>query len=302
MMFGLTFFDLAFAAIGLSSVIIIAATVIGGKRKKVRQKRATEAKQAAQNSKFIDLLERAEAGDESAQDELVVRSWSTTDPERAARLQVVKGRRNERVDMQNNSPTVRKAYASWQKKVGTNDEIEALAKFVTAYRGVTSPRNVGILSQELGLKRRQAKRLLYRLVSRTYDRLAARMLEDRDSFLALRELIQISQNARGTLRYAGVYALNYPRGWDQAVAKHFRNPHVGDFASGADVNPGELRLMAAEALRVTDIIDTKRALAYANVFPKLREELGDVLTAELAKAVAAYHGELSQVEVAEDSV
>ena len=77
-----------------------------------------------------------------------------------------------------------------------------------------------------------------------------------------------------------------PNDWNELVARYLPNPHLDDFSGVGELPIGQLRLRAAEALRDQNLTEAKITLAWCNFDPKLRVEVGDVLTADLAKFIA----------------
>ena len=78
-----------------------------------------------------------------------------------------------------------------------------------------------------------------------------------------------------------------PADWNDLVALHVANPHLRDFSGVRDMPTGEARRQAAEALRDQNLAEAKIVLAWCNFSSNIRVEVGDVLTADLAKFVAS---------------
>ena len=128
------------------------------------------------------------------------------------------------------------------------------------------------------------------MVLERYETLIPQLQEDQEAFFELRELIPETQYK--DFSRADVRSLEYPDGWNEAVARFIENPHVEDFVRGRDPEPGQLRLWGDEAWLGGDIVTAKLVLAYANYDPGYREELGDVLTDKLGMQVVEYHNSL----------
>ena len=105
-----------------------------------------------------------------------------------------------------------------------------------------------------------------------------------------------------TARYSKGITFDYPDDWFDLVAQNVENPSISDFAIlNTDVERGAIRQLAAEALRDRSLTNAKIALAFCAISKRYgykdpvshpwREEIGDVLMAELAKMVAELHTE-----------
>lgn len=281
-----------FGSIAFAVVTIFAWAKIHRYRKGVAAARAAEKKSLRIGREADELLARAEQGDTQAQNELVDCRYSSSNPVRRERLEANKKVVEIRRNWWEHGERTRRAYAAWQESSGTKKEPMLLAKFVSAYNGVVHQETLERLVDELGLKPEEAKSRLVKVLRERYERLVSEMLESRDSFLELRELIAETRLQYGAFEGTATKSLPYPDRWNDAVVRHFKNPHVKDFARSEDPAPGQLRLWATEALRGDDIVTMKLVLAYANLDPHYRAELGDVLTAELGKRVTRHHASL----------
>lgn len=112
-----------------------------------------------------------------------------------------------------------------------------------------------------------------------------------------------------------------PDKYDEMAARYIENPALGDFQqTNKEPSPGEVRLLAASALRERSLQDAKIVLAFCSieraeygspgrygsrskqvVWPYVNE-IGDVLMAELAKMVDQIHQELKLFEYLEREV
>ena len=110
-----------------------------------------------------------------------------------------------------------------------------------------------------------------------------KLMAARDSQRGFDELLQFMQDVK-------VLGLNtlapYPDDWNDLVARYRETPYVDLFRGLPGRGSGDVRLLAAEALRTNSFTDAQIALAYCNAFDsKYRDAVGPVLTAELAKFV-----------------
>lgn len=135
---------------------------------------------------------------------------------------------------------------------------------------------------------------LQALVQRHYEQLAAKR-RTKEGYLELHKFIQRSYPDRrtyfeteGDLQQAGISRLAYPDDWNDLTARLFETPALERFVGRPDRGYGDVRLLAAEAIRTNDFTQAQMALAYCNNDPKCRAAVGDVLTAELAKLVVRH--------------
>lgn len=98
--------------------------------------------------------------------------------------------------------------------------------------------------------------------------------------------------------------VNYPEDWDDLVVMHLENPYMADFIHARkEFAGGELRLLAAEALRTSSLKDAKIVLAACNQWERRHsKEVGDVLLAELAKFVEKENSELALSQELKEAV
>ncbi len=134
---------------------------------------------------------------------------------------------------------------------------------------------------------------------------------NRDAFLSLRSVLA-DEMKREMERWPSDYKspVFYPSNWDDLVTEHIENPALGEFAGiNTEPEPGEIRLLAAEALRTQSLKNAKIVLAFCSIKDEVRgdyshsggrskqivwpyhSEIGDVLLAELAKMVDQIHQE-----------
>ncbi len=94
-----------------------------------------------------------------------------------------------------------------------------------------------------------------------------------------------------------------PKDWAELVVRYLDNPDLSDFKEGNRwyshemPQKGELRLVAAEAIRIESLLQCQEVLAYCNYNSKFRKEVGDRLLAELAKLVDRLQAEARAKEV-----
>ncbi len=112
---------------------------------------------------------------------------------------------------------------------------------------------------------------------------------DRDAFLNLRAFFASEKEYHQRRPING-----RPEDWAELVVRYLKNPDLTDFKDGSlrynhqMPQPGELRLMAAEALRTESLVQGQEVLAHCNHYHtggKYHKEVGDRLLAELAKLV-----------------
>mgnify|MGYP000977548246 CR=1 FL=1 len=96
----------------------------------------------------------------------------------------------------------------------------------------------------------------------------------------------------------GVVPPACPDNWNDLVVTYFRTPSIETF-DGFNPNPedGRVRLMAAQALRNRSLVLGQVVLAYCSKNPSgkrypYRDEIGDVLLAEVTKMVHAKHDDM----------
>lgn len=104
---------------------------------------------------------------------------------------------------------------------------------------------------------------------------------------AFRNLLLVIEEWIGKSNYV------YPAMWDNVVAELFENPNLADFIPRPEQGPGEVRLMAVKALRERSVMHCKLVLAYCNADAETRAEVGDVLTADLAKLIDQAHASVN---------
>ncbi len=136
---------------------------------------------------------------------------------------------------------------------------------------------------DIGLSRAQVR--LW--IKKTYlEALGKARQGDRNEFLQLRAFFGERKE------YHKLDPINgRPKDWSELVVRYLDNPDLSDFREGRVwyshelPSTGELRLMAAEAIRTKSLLQCQETLAYCNHDDDYRQEVGDRLLAELAKLV-----------------
>lgn len=129
------------------------------------------------------------------------------------------------------------------------------------------------------------------------DALEAARSGDKNQFFAICNFMEEEPATRSS---KGI-SFDYPDDWFDLVAQNVENPNIKDFAIlNTDVEDGSIRQLAAEAIRDRSLTKAKIALAFCAIskyhykhpktFPH-RDEIGDVMMADLAKMVAELHAE-----------
>lgn len=295
-MSGLEIFGLVVAAI---IALIIVAVVAGHQISKFRKRRKAEALEAERKSDYkllLQLLERAEAGELEATDELGEfstyhrRLFSQEENRRWYAVRVLLSAKVAYPEELQKLEACRDAY---QNTEDAYQRIDTLVSFKRAY-GQVHEYNQPKLGVAIGYTQEHVAALLEGAVQAHYKALLARR-EDPDGFNDLREFIARTRKQRdrygtydGDLREAGLDSLPYPEDWNRLVAWHYDTPALDTFADQPERGKGDVRLLAAEAIRTDDFTNAQIALAYCNTHTDYRAAIGDVLTAELAKLVAEH--------------
>jgi hypothetical protein len=123
--------------------------------------------------------------------------------------------------------------------------------------------------------------------------------KERSFFLELVELMQ-------QIKYDGWHyglssgTLEYPEDWNDLLARHYKTPDIHWFKGLPERGAGDVRLLAAEAIREDSLTKAQITLAYCKSLIVNRHEvplvtaIGSVLLAELAKLVERQQAELNQ--------
>jgi hypothetical protein len=126
---------------------------------------------------------------------------------------------------------------------------------------------------------------------------------DAESFHAFKTYVFAHRFDEDGYRYQA--SRNYPtiEDWNELLVRFVKKPVFADFQSvRTEYASGEVRLLAAEALRkgslvkaqlVLALCDERRARRGGPTYFPWREEVGDVLLAELAKLVDILHAEMT---------
>ena len=140
------------------------------------------------------------------------------------------------------------------------------------------------------------------IVQSNIDRLSEASQSDSNAFNELRNLFIKLESSYDCLRIL-CDLISYPKNYNYLVAINVANPHYRDFVgthNPRDISSGVVRRLAAEALRDNDYVLAKIVLAYCNANHFVLAEVGDVLTSDLAKFVAAHEASLQAAKLQED--
>lgn len=260
-------------------------------------------KDRAEKKRFAALLAQAEQGNPQAQEVLVDEGWHSDDIAVIAFLatnkelvQLRRAREASNEDWKTYGEPAQKAYRIWQGAVGTKKEPALCVAFALAYDRVSRysfNKTRARLLEELGFDYEEAKGRLQEVILNRYEMLTSRFSADKEAFLELRGLIPATCRKEGSFQDAGAPKLQYPEGWNKAVARFLENPAVGDFTGqGEGPARGQVFQWGEEAFRDGDPVKAKLVLAYANRHREWDEELTDDLKHELGMLVANYHASL----------
>jgi hypothetical protein len=183
------------------------------------------------------------------------------------------------------------------KKAEASEGIERIDLLLAFYAKVRYLHNRQHLVKEaIGISLDAIRDSLQQAVQQEYERLVF-LRDDRDSFIALVALILRTRSStdngwRNLRLVAGIKDLPYPDNWNDLVARHYGTPPFELFIGQPERGMGDVRLLAAEAIRTGDLALAQIALAYCNKNKTYRAAVGDVLLAELAKLVEAKLAEI----------
>ncbi|OVE79266.1 hypothetical protein BVY00_00900 [bacterium G20] len=184
---------------------------------------------------------------------------------------------------------VKAAHEGWIASPGHEEEIVNLSQLIYLL-GQLEDSNRERFETKLAFKTEELKPKLNAVVKSRYQELMAQR-RDYKAFVALWELIRSTRSngwhgaPHKVLGHLGVEKLAYPTDWNDLVARHYDTPAISTFRNLPDRGPGDVRLLAAEAIRTNDFTQAQIALAYCNCDQHYRLTAGDILTAELAKLV-----------------
>jgi hypothetical protein len=284
--------------------------MLGSKRRAAKRaadeaKRLEEEARMQKRAELIALLDRAEAGDITAQDKLVDdKRWRN---ERTIRDRLKKNGRVVAVrrEYEDVKPRAMELETAWPAVETARLRLRTYVELVKLLKSLHWE-NIGRIERELGIKPEQQLETLNELIQARYVELLETRHEH-DSFLALLKLIK--RACESDLAKLGAKKLAYPDDWNELIARFFENPARGDFVQLPGFATGELRLMAAEALRMQDLTKAKIVLAHCKPYSDhynnrdawkyWRHELGDVLIADLTKMVSEKNAALDLTAVDE---
>ena len=276
--------------------------MFGSKRRAARRQR--EAEQAAAATKSVErerelteLFDRAEQGDHDAQDK-IIRIWGTSglayNLPHSLRPRINKIRYLDRVHTQTERLT--ELLDTWHSVETTAEELDALKDiflFLEGWKVTETERER--LAKDLGFSWSDLKGRLLAVAQQHYETLLASR-DDPDVFTELWRFIKLTRKRLGRGVYGTVYVDNelrkigvrdfaYPDDWNDLVARFRDTPSISAFRGLPERGPGDVRLLADEAVESDDLTNAQIALAYCNSESRYREAVGDVLTAQLARVV-----------------
>lgn len=275
-----------------------------GRKRRERLRRQAESEEAIRQNQvsavayWNELFEQADHGDENAQDTILAKI--VTD-------------RYQRPIYPKYFPESLKGsrYAAVVRMGIARSQDGRLPRFLTAYESAASEVEmlealVRLLFFQKDLSKEDKKRLeekfgiswddLHQKLVETAEDQYEYLMEMRESpehFKMLWDLIFRTRTYRwrgDSLHENDLYKLDvrdfaYPDDWNDLLARHYATPAIESFRDVPDWGPGDVRLLAAQAVDSDDLTNAQIALAFCNCHRNYREAVGDVLTAELAKIV-----------------
>ena len=146
------------------------------------------------------------------------------------------------------------------------------------------------LLEEAGLTLEQCRESLQSQIDAAYHLVVGNIEASREAFIIMRTLqhdgVLYGTGYRGGHAYYGKRN-PYPECWNELAARYLESPVVQDFVETGDFHQGVMRLRAAQAVAAKDFTMAKIVLAYCNYNDGYRQEVGEVLLADLAKLVVA---------------
>ncbi|MDO8591337.1 MAG: hypothetical protein Q7R60_00185 [bacterium] len=265
---------------------------------------------AARIREWTDLFEAAESGDEAAQDEIILRTPRAYDlpdylpgalTSRHANVYKLYRTRKEEQSVRR---LLEELAASHDAKI----EIECLVHLLQLKVDIWATAEV--IEERLGFSWGGLHDRLEHVVHSIYEELIANR-EDPEGFQRLWDFIFRTRRIRdrydsywvsGDLLALGIETLPYSDDWNDLIARYYATPAIESFVDLPDRGPGDVRLLAAQAVDDNDLTAAQVALAYCNANERTRQAVGDVLTADLAhlvnhlRAVPVYVEEVYKVE------
>ncbi len=210
----------------------------------------------------------------------------------------------------------------WKWRTVNRDSIEgyddgrarlAEAKYIVAYKAADEAQQIDLLSEMLYYGYKFPKQLdigfaqadIAGMINDYVDGFRARLVAGEDGSVQLFNELRHRYSLTRLMNH-GV-DLSVTKDWNQLVAWVYETPSVQDFAGfNTEQVPGWVRARAAEALRMRSLIDGKVVLAYCSIREETvrsqyrdstksrwpyRNEIGDVLLADVAKMVDAIHAQ-----------
>jgi hypothetical protein len=276
----------------------------------------TAARREEENQEhWDDQLSKAQSGDVEAQENVVANHPERHSLDAIAKIGAEVQERKFKAEYQgwlSRSTEFLKAWLAVKSDGSDTDKIEKLAgllkclQLAPRFRKFWDTDHADASTEQLITE-------LQGMVQKRYEQLLGLVREqDQQGGQAFSQLSVLIDDTRGehkTLITAGVKRLPYPDDWNELVARYVANPGVWDFCIPQSFAEGEMRLLAARALRENDVVNAKIVLAYCKPYGSYsgswkawRKELGDMLIADLSKLVDQHNAELRLAEEVKQEV
>jgi hypothetical protein len=294
--------------------LVVGRTLYKGRRDRQRlERQLTEGEVERERKRLaeLDLINRAENGDHEAIQGVIDRLHGfnpglfSEHRDRALAVEAAKEYRGPEMER------LRTLLRQSREATGVEERLEAVRELLSRLKDSRrlSGKNRERFLVEGGTTKKRLLDQLQGLVQERYAELLPRAEEDRETFLALRDLIDRTRTSfrwghehgrpkSGDLREISFYhtdweikELQRPEGWNGWVARFIANPFLYDFEDLADPKYGELELWTAEALRTEDLALAKIVRAYCHD-GQLAGQVASELRAELAQFVEQRNFEL----------
>lgn len=154
------------------------------------------------------------------------------------------------------------------------------------------------IEESVGVTKAQVRSDIKDAVQERYANLIEKR-EERSVFLLLVEFLAYI-NYHGWYYGLKTKSLDYPADWNDLLARHYDTPDIHLFKRLPERGAGDIRLLAAQAIREDNLTIAQITLAYCNsesIHPHAVPyvtALGGELMAELAKLVERHRAELNQ--------
>lgn len=249
------------------------------KQQRLAELSAKELRKAEERHHWVELFDRAEAGDAAAQDEIIDYCWG---PGQRGKVQYsdklplhVQTRYSavkQLYDIRFQNSRTTKLLANLHQAESLLDRIAALVELQEWrnsywYRDEVMSR----LEQEFSISWDDLKSQLCEAVLEHHQEL----LPQRGTLDGFEELWEFINRTRtiwtgghsyttGDLREVKVPELPYPDDWNDLLALHYDTPDLKDFHDLPDRDSGDVLLLADQAVETNDLTQAQIALAYCN--------------------------------------